>query len=56
LGNEVLKRVRTLKFFCCDADENGKSKQALQYGIKEVDSYLDEMKNASIKKYKSVVK
>ncbi len=52
----MLRRVKKLKSFTCDIDENGKAKAALEYGIKEADSYLDEMKNASIKKYKSVVK
>ena len=51
-----MRRVKKLKSFTCDIDENGKNKAALEYGIKEADSYLDEMKNASIKKYKSVVK
>lgn len=58
LGSEVLKRVKCLKTFCCDGDENGnnKVKLGLFYGVKEAESYLNELKNPSIKKYKSVVK
>lgn len=58
LGSEVLKRVKCLKTFCCDGDENGSSKVKLGlfYGVKEAENYLNELKNPSIKKYKSVVK
>jgi|JI61114C2RNA_FD_contig_31_2268411_length_831_multi_3_in_0_out_0_1 hypothetical protein len=37
LGSEVLKRVRSLKAFCCDGDEScsSKVKLGLFYGVKE---------------------
>lgn len=56
LGAEVLKRVRSLKAFCCDDEQSSKIKLGLFYGVKEPESYLNELKNPSIKKYKSVVK
>ena len=56
LGSEVLRRVRSLKSFCCDEENTNRLKLGLFYGIKEPESYFNELKNPSIKKYKSVVK
>ncbi len=58
LAGEVLKRIHRMKSFCCDEEENSsnKIKVGLQYGIKEHESYLSELKNPSIKKYKSVIR
>jgi len=51
-----VRRVTVLMNLCCVNDENGKQKEANQFNLKDIDQYLNEAKNHSIKKYKSVIK
>ena len=47
--NEVLRKVGNLKKCCLDGEKRD------YYDLKDVDGYLSEGKNPSIKKYKSVI-
>jgi len=49
LSNDILQRVTNLKRCCIDLTNVGK------YDLKDVDNYLSEQRNPTIKKYKAVI-